>query len=85
MKRRATIAAALIALALSSCAGDDKGETTTPAPPVDTPSGDAPAPSDPGALPPGFLECMAEQGFEVNSPADIHSAPPQVLQACFGH
>jgi hypothetical protein len=30
-----------------------------------------------------FLECMAEQGYEVQSPTEIHAAPPQVLQACF--
>jgi hypothetical protein len=27
---------------------------------------------------------MAEQGYEITSSADIHSAPPDVLQACFG-
>jgi hypothetical protein len=27
---------------------------------------------------------MADRGFEVESSADIHSAPPDVLQACFG-
>jgi len=35
-------------------------------------------------LPPGFVECMADQGHEIESSADIHSAPPEVLQTCFG-
>jgi hypothetical protein len=51
---------------------------------VETPSGGAAPPSDPGQLPPEFLECMAERGYQVKSSADIHSAPPQVHQACFG-
>lgn len=85
MTPTATIAAGLIALALSGCAGDDENPTTTPAPPVDSPGERATPPSDPGGLPPGFVECMAEQGFEVKSPAEIHSAPPQGLQECFGH
>jgi hypothetical protein len=28
---------------------------------------------------------MAARGYEISSQADIHAAPPQVLQACFGH
>jgi hypothetical protein len=27
---------------------------------------------------------MAQQGYVIRSEADIHSAPPGVLQACFG-
>jgi hypothetical protein len=86
MTRYLTIGAALVGLALSSCSGDDEGASTTPTRPneVETPSGGAAPPSGPGQLPPEVLECMAEQGFEVRSSADIHSAPPQVLQACFG-
>lgn len=85
MKRLATIGALVIGLVLSSCGGDEKDSTTkpSPAPPAEAPSGDA-APSDPSALPPEFVKCMADQGFEIKSSADIHSAPQQVLQACFG-
>ncbi len=84
MKRRVTIGAVGIGLVLSSCGGDDEDATTTPAPPVDAPSGSATPPSDPGALPPEVVGCLADQGFEIESSAEIHSAPPQVLQACFG-
>jgi hypothetical protein len=80
MKRHVTIAAVAMGVAFSSCGGDDEKATTTPAPrdAVETPA------STPRALPPEFVECMAEQGFEVSSPDDIHSAPPQILQTCFG-
>ena len=76
---RAVIAVALglvaLALVLAACGGGDDGEDKKATPP---PSGDL------GALPPGFVECMAEQGYEIKSSADIHSAPPEVLQGCFG-
>lgn len=85
MKRLVTIGAVMIGLVLPSCGGDDEDATTTPTPPADAPSGSAtPPPRDPGALPPAFVQCMAEQGYEIKSPAEIHSAPQQVLQACFG-
>lgn len=72
------------ALAFAACGGGDDEETTTTAPAVsEAPSGGAP-PSV-GALPPEFIECMAEEGYEIESSADIHSAPPQVLRQCFGH
>jgi hypothetical protein len=79
MRRPVTLGAVLIGLALASCGDDDENATTSPAPrdAVETPSA-------PGALPPEFIECMAKQGFEVSSADDIHSAPPQILQACFG-
>jgi hypothetical protein len=72
-----------LGLTFAACGGDDEETTTAPAPSVEAPSGGA-APSGLGALPPGFVECMAEQGYEIESSADIHSAPPEVLQACFG-
>ena len=86
MKRLVTIGAVAIGLVLSSCGagGDDEDATTTPAPPVEAPSGRATPPNDPGALPPKFVQCMSKQGYEVNASADIHSAPQQLLQACFG-
>jgi hypothetical protein len=69
-------ALALVALALILAAyggGDGEEAPTSPAPP-----------SAPGSLPPEFVNCMADRGFKIESPADIHAAPPQVLQACFG-
>jgi len=85
MKRLVTIGAVVVGLALSGCTGDDEEKaTTSPPPPVEAPSGGATPPSDPGALPPEFVKCMADQGYEVKSSADIHTAPQQVLQTCFG-
>lgn len=85
MKRLVTIGAVVIGLVLPSCGGDEQATTSPgPAPPVEAPSEGATPPSDPGALPPEFVQCMAKQGYEIKSSADIHSAPPQVLQKCFG-
>jgi hypothetical protein len=84
MRRLRTLIAgalALVALTLAACGGDDP-EATTSAPSSEAPGGAAP--NDLGQLPPGFVECMADQGFEIESADDIHTAPPQVLQACFG-
>jgi hypothetical protein len=80
------LAPALVALALilAACGGDDDEATTSPAPSVDARSGGATPPGAPGQLPQEFLDCVADQGFDIRSPDDIHSAPPQVLQACFG-
>jgi hypothetical protein len=83
MKRLVTIGAVALGLGLASCAGDDE-ETPSPTPPADAPSGSATPPNDPAALPPEFVDCMAAQGYDVKSAEDIHSAPQQVLQTCFG-
>lgn len=86
MKRMATIGAMVIALVLSSCGGDDEPKTARPAP-TDTPaapSESAPAPSAPSGLPPEFLECMADQGYDLEEGADVHDAPMELLEKCFG-
>jgi PBP1b-binding outer membrane lipoprotein LpoB len=82
---RTVSALALLALALvlAACGDDDDAGTTTTTPAAEAPSG-SPAPPSVDGLPPGFVECMADEGYAVESPADIHSAPPEVLQACFG-
>jgi len=53
--------------------GSDEGEV---------PSDDT-RPTNPAALPPEFLECLADEGFDVE-PDEVHSVPQQVLQTCFG-
>jgi hypothetical protein len=80
MKRYLPIAAVLAGLALPACGGADDA-TTEPAP---REAVETPPPSAAGQLPPEFLECMADQGFAISSPDEVHSAPQQVLQACFG-
>jgi hypothetical protein len=90
-RHRAVISVALVLVALVAIvvggialAGDDgEGTTTSPAP-TEAPAGRATPPNAPGQLPPEFVQCMADQGFDINSADEIHSAPPQVLQACFG-
>jgi hypothetical protein len=79
-----SVALALVALALmlAACGGGDEEETTTSPAPSEAPSEGATPPS-PGALPPELVECYADKGFDIESPADIHSAPPQVVEACF--
>jgi hypothetical protein len=77
------IALAIAALGLAACGGgDDDDQTTSPAP-TEVPAGDAAAPPQ-GALPPEVLGCFSERGYEIESPGEIHSAPQQVVQACFG-
>jgi hypothetical protein len=85
-RHRAVIAVALalvtIALVLAACSGDDDEEATSPAP-SEPPSGGS-TPPRPSALPPELVQCFADKGFELESPTEIHSAPPQVVQECFG-
>lgn len=81
-----SVAAVLVALVLTlgACGGDDDEEATTnPAPAVEAPNDGNPPPGA-GALPPQLLECFADKGYEVQSPTEIHSAPPEVVQECFG-
>jgi hypothetical protein len=72
--RRVAIIGALV-IGLSSCGGDGERETARPAPT---------ATSTESALPPEFLDCMADNGYDVERDGDIHSAPMELLQRCFG-
>jgi hypothetical protein len=79
----------LVAIVLGGIAvagGGDNETSTNPAPRdgVQSPTEPTPSPGDPSSLPPEFVRCMADQGFDVDTPDDIHAAPPQVLQTCFG-
>jgi hypothetical protein len=64
--------------------GDNAIDDGAPRDPVETPTETATPPSGAGGLPPQFVQCMADQGYAIESPDDIHTAPQQVLQACFG-
>jgi hypothetical protein len=89
---RAVIALALalvaLALTLAACSGGDDEESKDANPPAsEAPRGDggaSTAPPSPGGLPPELFECFADKGYELESPTEIHSAPPQVVQECFG-
>lgn len=83
-RRRVAAGLASVALGAVGCGGGD-GEAPTSSPtPAATPSAPSAPPPRVSGLPSEFVACMAEQGFAVTSSADIHTAPPQVLQLCFG-
>jgi hypothetical protein len=65
------LAAVVLALVLASCGGEDDEETTTTTPAASgAPSGGA-APPTLEALPPGFVECLADQGVDIESVTDV--------------
>jgi hypothetical protein len=73
-------------IAIAGGGGDDENREANP-PASEAPlggGGGSTAPPSPGALPPQLFQCFADKGYEIESPADIHSAPPQVVQECFG-
>ena len=81
---RRLISATLVAAALatSSCGGEvDKDAATSP---THTTAAPTATPDSVSQLPPAFVQCMADRGFTVTSSDDVHSAPPDVLQTCFG-
>lgn len=82
----ASLVAVVLGMALSACGDDEPKEPTSSPPPSETPSGESGAtpPDSTARLPPAFVKCMADRGFDVKSSDDIHSAPPEVLQTCFG-
>jgi hypothetical protein len=81
MKRALMLGAVAIALALSSCS-DDEDTTTSPAPRDEAgASTETAPPSAAGQFPPEFVECMGDQGIDLEKPSDIHSSP-EAFQAC---
>jgi hypothetical protein len=75
---------ALVALTLTACGGDDDEEATTTPAPAEAPSEQPAAPPSSSALPPELVKCYADKGYRIESPNDVHSAPPEVVQECFG-
>ncbi len=91
MKRSLAIGVVAIGLALSGCGGDEGDETTTPTttPTVEAPSGSVPPsgggtpPGASGQFPPEFVECMADQGVDIERSPDIHApGAQQAFNAC---
>jgi hypothetical protein len=81
------LALTALTLLLAACAGGDDEENQANPPASEAPLGDgggSTTPQSPGALPPELLECFADKGYEIDSPTRIHSAPPQVVEECFG-
>jgi hypothetical protein len=76
---------AMIAVGIALAGSDDDDTTATPPPgdAVETPTA-TPTPGAPAGLPPEFFDCLADQGVVIESPDEIHSVSPEVLQACFG-
>jgi hypothetical protein len=77
MRRRLAAAVLVSGLLVAGCGGDDDGTTAEPAP-------QTPTPSRVSGLPPEFIACMADQGYAIESADDVHAAPQEVLQLCFG-
>jgi hypothetical protein len=77
LKKLALLLLVLVAFGIAGCGGD--GEEG-PRDGVEAPRETTGAPA---SLPPEFVKCMADRGYEIESSADIHSAPPKVVQACF--
>ncbi len=64
------LALVTIALTLAACGGGDDEETTTVPAPTESPSGSA-APPSLSAFPPEFLDCLADQGIDLESVTDV--------------
>jgi hypothetical protein len=77
------LALTVLALTLAGCGGDsDDSRTNTRPAPSGAEGKGATSPST-GALPKQLVDCYADKGYKIESPAEIHSAPPQVIQECF--
>lgn len=66
------VAMALVAvtLLLGACGGDEDETTTSPAPAAEAPSGSPAAPSL-DKFPPEFLQCLEDQGIDLDSVTDV--------------
>ena len=65
-----SLALVALALLLAACGGGDEEAPTTTSP---ASSAGSAAPSV-GALPPGFVECMADQGVDLEAAPDLNAA-----------
>lgn len=82
MSKLALLLFTAAAIGLAGCGGGDGDEG--PRERVDAPRETTRnTTSAPDSLPPEFVKCMADRGYAIESAADTHSAPPEVVQACF--
>jgi sugar/nucleoside kinase (ribokinase family) len=82
LKKLALLLLAVVTLGITGCGGGDGdgGPRDRVEAPRETTRDTTGAPD---SLPPEFVRCMAERGYQIESSADIHSAPAKVVQACF--
>ncbi len=80
---RTIIAAALVPVVLGSTACGHERRDHPPPESGSEQRGPGTGQQGSGALPEELLECFADKGYDIESSAEIHSAPPQVVQACF--
>jgi hypothetical protein len=72
---------AIVVVGIALAGGGDE-ETTTSSAPSEAPSGGAAPPGATGSGEP-VVNCMADQGFDIQSPADIDTPEEkQALQTC---
>ena len=77
-------------IAIAGGSGGDEGTNATPAP-SEAPGG-SDTPPGLGAFPPQFIQCLTDQGVDIEDlegldPNEIFhggAVPPQVLNTCFG-
>jgi hypothetical protein len=84
----AVIAIVIAGIAVAGGGGDDGESSTSPAPAA-TPSDGAAPPGVASQLPPGFAQCLADQGVDIPEGADLNeifhggAVPPEVVNQCF--
>jgi hypothetical protein len=84
---------ALVAIVVVSIAvaggGAEDGESSTSTAPAAAPSDGAAPPDVASQLPPGFADCLADQGVEIPEGASLNdifhggAVPPQAVEQCF--
>jgi hypothetical protein len=84
----AVIAIVVVGIAVAGGGEDDGGSSTSPAPAA-APSDGAVPPDVASQLPPGFAECLADQGVDIPEGAGLNeifhggAVPPEVVNQCF--
>jgi hypothetical protein len=82
------IAIVVVGIAAGGGSGDDGGSRTT-AEPAAAPSDGAVPPDVASQLPPGFGECLTDQGVVIPEDATVNdifhggAVPPEVVNQCF--
>jgi hypothetical protein len=84
----AVIAIVVVGIAAAGGGGDDGESSTSPAPAA-APSDGAVPPGVASQLPPGFAECLADQGVDIPEGTGLNeifhggAVPPEVVNQCF--